>query len=135
MLITLLAITMGVMFVAVLLGLWLSSLYLVNEAPPVSRIPGLIHGGIGTACVALLYFALHNPNTGKGVNAGHPAGGFGWTAFYTLAIALAGGLTILALRLTRKPITPLLVAMHAMAAIAGAVILCAYWVSPNSYGR
>jgi hypothetical protein len=126
---------MGVMFVAVLLGLWLSSLYLVNEEPPKSRRLGLIHGSIGAACVALLYLALHNPNTGKGPNAGHSAGNFGWTAFYVLVVALAGGLTILSLHMTRKPITPLLVAMHAMAGIAGAVILCAYWVSPSSYGR
>jgi hypothetical protein len=135
MLLTLLAVTMGVMFVTVVLGLWLSSLYLVNEAPPKSRAVGLIHGGIGAICVTLLYFTLHGPNISKGRNAGHPAGSFGWTAFYVLVIALAGGLTILSLQMTRRRITPLLVAMHATAGIAGAVILCAYWVSPSSYGR
>jgi ABC-type transport system involved in cytochrome c biogenesis permease subunit len=126
---------MGIMFIAVLLGLWLSSLYLVNEAPPKSRSAGLAHGGLGILCILLLFFALHGPGSVKGANAGHPAGSFGWTAFYTLVVALAGGLTIFSLQTARKPVTPLLVAMHATAAIAGAVILCAYWVSPSSYGR
>lgn len=132
---TYLAATMGVMFIAVLLGLWLSSLYLLREEPPKSRIVGLIHGTIGATCVVLLYEALSRPNTGQGPNAGHGAGGFGWTAFYILAITLAGGLTMLSLQLTRRPVSPLIVAMHATAGIAGAVILSAYWVSPSSYGR
>jgi len=126
----------SVMAVAIVLGLWLSSLYLVREEPPKGTpLTGLIHGTIGAITVALVFLALHKPNTGQGPNAGHGAGGFGWTAFYILVITLAGGLTILISHLSRRRISPLLVAMHATAGIAGAVILCAYWVSPSSYGR
>jgi hypothetical protein len=126
---------MGALFLAVVLGLWLSSLYLLRDEPPKGMITGLIHGTIGAITVALVFLALHKPNTGQGPNAGHGAGGFGWTAFYILVITLAGGLTILISHLSRRRISPLLVAMHATAGIAGAVILCAYWVSPSSYGR
>jgi ABC-type transport system involved in cytochrome c biogenesis permease subunit len=132
---TLLAAAMGALFVAVVLGLWLSSLYLLRDEPPKGMVTGLVHGTVGAVCVALVFYALNRPNPGPGPTHGHAAGSFGWTAFYTLVITLAGGLTILAMHLTRRKISPVLVAMHATAGIAGAVILCAYWVTPSSYGR
>jgi hypothetical protein len=132
---TYLAAAMGALFLAVVLGLWLGSLYLLREQPPKGMIVGLIHGIIGAACVALLFWALHGPGTVPGPHFGHAAGNFGWTAFIVLAATLLGGLTILSLRLLRKSISPLLIGMHATAGIAGAVILCAYWVNPGSFGR
>ena len=132
--VTFLAGAMAALFLAVVLGLWLSSLYLLREEPPKGMITGLVHGGLGTAVVALVFLALHFPVT-SGRNAGTSAGSFGWTAFYTLLLTLGGGVTILGLNLSRRKISPLLIAMHATLGVAGAVILCAYWVSPSSYGR
>jgi hypothetical protein len=132
---TYLAAAMGALFLAVVLGLWLSSLYLVHEQPPKGMVVGLIHGTVGAVTVALVFLALRGPGTNPGPHFGHPAGNFGWTAFVTLVIALLGGLTILAMRLIRKSISPVLIGLHATLGIAGAVILCAYWITPSSYGR
>jgi heme/copper-type cytochrome/quinol oxidase subunit 3 len=131
---TLLACAMGALLVAVVLGLWLSSIYILMEHPPAGMVASLIHGTFGAAVVALVFAALHRPVT-SGPNAGNPASNFAWTAFYTLALALAGGVTIASLHIARRKISPLLIAMHATLGIAGAVILCAYWISPASYGR
>ena len=133
--ITLLGYAMGALFVAVTLGLWLSSIYLLREEAPKGMVTGLAHGSVGALCVSLVFVALNRPNPGLGPTAGQPAGHFGWIAFYTLVITLAGGLTILTTHLARRRVSPLLVALHASAGIAATVILCAYWVSPLSYGR
>jgi hypothetical protein len=118
--------------VAVCLGLWLSAQILINEDPP-KRIPvtGIIHATAGAATVILLLLALRGPP--RGVHTG--AGAFGWTSFVLLAITLAGGATILSFHLRRRGAPTLLIAMHAMLGIAGAVLLSAWWASPASYGR
>ncbi len=123
-----LLVTMGILCVAVVLGLWLSAQYLIEEAKPaiMGRIAA-VHGAAGAACVLLLYLTLHHP--------GPPAGKFGWTAFVVLAAALAGGVTVLSFHLRGKPVAPALVAMHASAGMAGAVMLAAYYSSPASFGR
>jgi hypothetical protein len=121
-------IVMAVLCVAVMLGLWLSAQYLIEETkPPIMARVAAVHGSAGALCVALLYLTLHHP--------GPPAGKFGWTAFVVLAAALLGGLTILSFHLRGKPVNPTLVAMHASAGLAGAVMLAAYFSTPASFGR
>jgi peptidoglycan biosynthesis protein MviN/MurJ (putative lipid II flippase) len=118
----------AILCVAVLLGLWLSSQYLIEEKKSaIMRRVAPIHGTAGAICVALLYLALHRP--------GPPAGKFGWTAFVVLAAALAGGVTILSFHLRGKPVNPTLVAMHASVGLTGAVLLAAYFASPASFTR
>jgi hypothetical protein len=118
-------------FLALMLGGWLSTIYLLREEAPRGRITGLVHGSLGAATVVLLFLALQGPR--RGTTTG--AGGFGWTSFVILALALTGGLAILATHMRRRPVSPVLVAMHACAGLAGAVILAAWWVAPSSYGR
>jgi len=119
--------------IAVPLGMWLGSLHLMRDEPPawLSRVAA-VHGSIGAVCVVLLWLALQGPDR-RG--AGHGAGGFGWFAFVLLAAALVGGLTILGFYLRGRALPKVLVAAHAMAGIAGAVMLAAYFSSPVSYGR
>jgi hypothetical protein len=125
--------TMAALCIAVPLGMWLGSLHLMREEPPrgLSRV-GAVHGSVGAVCVALLYLALRGPDR-RGV--GHGAGGFGWIAFWLLAAALAGGLTVLSFYLRGRTVPPVVVATHASVAIAGAVMLAAYFAAPVSYGR
>jgi hypothetical protein len=118
----------AVMCVAVLIGLKLSAQYLIEEAPSAHAVRlAYIHGAAGALCIALFYLALHRP--------GPPASKFGWSALYVLVAALAGGLTILTLQLSRKPVSTVLVAMHATVGMAGAVMLAAYFSTPGSFGR
>jgi hypothetical protein len=63
------------------------------------------------------------------------AGGFGWTAFALMALALAGGVTILTFHLRKRGAPVLLIAMHAMLGIAGGVMLSAWWASPVNFGQ
>jgi hypothetical protein len=123
---------MFAMVIAVFLGLWLGALYLIHEEPPkhVPRV-GMVHGAAGATAVALLLLALQGPR--RGVHTG--AGGFGWTAFTLMALALAGGVTILTLHLRKRGAPTLLIAMHAMLGVAGSVMLSAWWSSPASFGR
>jgi hypothetical protein len=125
--------TIAALCFAVPLGLWLVTLHLVHEDPPsgLSRAAA-VHGSMGAASVVLLWLALQGPDR-RG--AGHGAGGFGWFAFALLAATLVGGLTILGYYLRGRALPKGLVAAHAMAGIAGAVILAAYFSSPVSYGR
>jgi len=127
-----LVIAISAMAVAVCLGLWLSALHLIREEPP-KKIPvaGIVHAMAGATAVGTLLFALRGPP--RGVHTG--AGGFGWTAFVMLALALAGGVTILSFHLRRRGAPVLLIAMHGMLGIAGGVMLAAWWASPVSFGR
>ena len=120
------------MFTAVCLGMWLSAIILIREEQP-KKIPliAMIHGAAGATAVALLLLALQGPR--RGVQTG--AGGFGWTAFCMMALALAGGVTILSFQLRRKGAPTLLIALHAMLGLGGAVMLSAWWASPVSFGR
>jgi hypothetical protein len=117
------------MLLAVALGLWLSALILIREAPP-KRIPvtGLVHGAAGSVAVLLLLLALQGPK--RGVHTG--AGGFGWTSFTLMAMALAGGVTILSFHLRRRGAPTLLIALHGLLGVAGGVMLAAWWAAPVS---
>jgi hypothetical protein len=135
--ITLLTAGMGTLFLAILLGAWLSSLYLLREEPPKGMVVGLIHGTLGTATVALVLLALQGPRTHATAHGPvtSSAGSFGWTGFVVIAATLAGGLTILFNHLRNRPISPLLIAMHACGGVAGGVILAAYYSTAASFGR
>jgi hypothetical protein len=118
--------------IVVLLGLWLSSLHLIREEPPRTiPVTGMVHGAAGAVAVVLLLVALQGPR--RGVHTG--AGGFGWTAFALMALALAGGVTILTFHLRKRGAPVLLIAMHAMLGIAGGVMLSAWWASPVNFGQ
>ena len=120
------------MLTAVVLGLWLSAQYLIHETPP-RRLTatGVIHGTAGASAVVLLLLALQGPK--RGVHTG--AGGFGWASFCFMAIAFAGGLTILGFHMRRRGAPTLLIAIHGMLGMAGGVMLSAWWASPASFGR
>ncbi len=122
----------GILSVAVLLGLWLAAGYMIYDTPPRHvNVTGPLHGAAGALCLALLYMALQGP----GRDGAHSAGKFGWTGFVLLAATFLGGLTILSLHMLRRSISPVLVAMHASVGIAGAVIVLAYWSNHASFGR
>jgi len=123
-----LSIAVAVMCVAVGLGLWLGAQHLIVETPSLhARRVAIAHGMVAATCVALTYVALARP--------GPPVIGFGWAAWYVLAATLAGGLTILAFNLVRRPPAKPLIAAHAMAGLAGAVMLAAYFSTKGSFGR
>jgi energy-converting hydrogenase Eha subunit A len=116
------------MCVAVGLGLWLGAQYLILEVPSAkARRIAIAHGIVAAACVALTYVALARP--------GPPVIGFGWAAWYVLAVTLAGGLTILMFNLFRRVPAKPLIAAHAMAGLVGAVMLAAYFSTKGSFGR
>jgi hypothetical protein len=118
----------AILCVALALGVWLSMQYLIEErAPPIMGRIAAIHGTAGALCVATLYVALSRP--------GPAVGKFGWSAFVVLAATLAGGLTILSFNLRAKPPSRLLVAIHALAGMTGAVMVAAYFSTPGSFGR
>jgi hypothetical protein len=123
---------LSAMATAIVLGLWLASLHLVREEPPKGiPVTGMLHGAAGASSVVLLWLALRGPP--RGVHTG--AGGFGWTAFWLMALALAGGVTILSFHLRRRGAPPLLIVMHGMLGMAGGLMLSAWWASPASLGR
>lgn len=111
------------------LGLWLAGGVMMDNAP-IGHVgwKQLMHAGTGLAGTAILYVALTNP-------AAHPASKFGWTAFTLIAAALTGGLAILTLSLRRRPAPFVLLAAHGSIAIAGWVLLSAYFTTPSSHGR
>ena len=123
-----LSIAVAVMCVAVGIGLWLGAQILIIEVPSAhTRKVAIVHGVVAVGCVVLTYVALVRP--------GPPVSAFGWGAWYILAATLAGGLTILTFNLLRRtPATPL-IAVHAMAGLAGAVMLAAYFSTKGSFGR
>jgi len=111
-------------------GLWLAGLIMMANKPPEGLgWKQVSHGATGLIGVAVLYLALAAPGRG------HGAGKFGWTAFTLLAAALAGGLTILGYHLRKRGAPGSLLALHGSIAVAGYVLLAAYYTSPISYGR
>ena len=113
----------AILGVAFALGLWLGSLYMLFERPP-SRLTAvsIVHGIVGAAGIAVLLLALRGP--ARGVKYG--AGAFGSFSAGLLVAALAGGLTLLAAHLRRRPVPVGLVAIHGMFAVVGYVLLCTY---------
>lgn len=103
---------------AVALGAWLASEYMAYSTGP--KKPGLswLHGALGAIGVGLFAFVPHPPARG--------AHGFATIALVLLLTALAGGVTILILHQRRRTPGPLLIAMHATIAVAGALIAAAY---------
>ena len=118
------------------LGMWLSSQYLIEQAP--SRFTGkvaAVHGMAGATCAALLFLALRRPVATHPGGPASGAGAFGWIALGMLLATLFGGLTILSFHLRRRAAAPVIVAIHACAGIFAAVLLAAYYSTPSSYGR
>lgn len=118
--------TLSVLSIAVLLGIWLSSMMLIYEHTPKQggRVAA-VHGLAGATAVILLCLTLLAPGA---------ATRFAVTGLVVLGITLLGGLTILAFNLRRRPVSPVLIAMHACAGMAGAVILAAYFSTRHSFG-
>ena len=82
-------------------------------------LPALAHGGLGAAGFTALLLALGGPPRGAAMGAQN----FGAIAAILVGSALALGLLIFAIR--RQP-SPLLLGLHATAAVAGVVMLAAY---------
>ncbi len=123
-----LSVAVAVMCVAVGIGLWLGTQFLIVEVPSAKvRKAAFAHGAIAATAVVLAYVALARP--------GPPVSSFGWNAWYILAATLAGGLIILTFNLLRRPAATPLIAVHAMAGLAGAVMLVAYFSTRGSFGR
>ncbi len=125
-----LIVAVALLGIAVLFGLVLGSMYLLRDAPPATMPKlGWVHGTLGVAGVIVLIVALQG--AARGLPQG--AGSFGTLSGALLAATLAGGLWILATRLRRRPVSPLLVTLHASIGVAGYVILAAYFAYPVSY--
>jgi len=121
---------LAILCVTACLGLWLVGQILMTDTPPAGiGWKQIVHGLAGAVGVALAYLALSGPGRG------HGAGKFGWTAFILLAGALLGGVTILVAQLRRRDAPGTLIAAHASIAVAGFVLLAAYYTTPISYGR
>jgi hypothetical protein len=123
---------LATMLTAVCLGMWLSAIILIREEAP-KKIPvtAMLHATVGATAVVLRFLALQGPKRGEHTG----AGGFGWTAFAMMALALALGITILSYHLRRRGAPTLLIAFHAMLGISGGVMLSAWWASPVSFGH
>ena len=91
---------------------------------PTGRVwlPGAAHGLAGLAGFALLVLGLGGPP--RGANIG--ASSFGLVAAVLTGVGLALGLAFAASRLRRRPVSPLVLGIHATFAIAGLVMLAAY---------
>jgi hypothetical protein len=83
-----------------------------------ARLASIVHGVAGAAGVALVVTAV--------VRAGVDRQGFGRLAVELLAATLLGGLLVAAAHGRRRRPAGLLVALHAMAGVAGIVIVAAY---------
>ncbi len=93
----------------------------VSALRPRGRGLGLIHGGLGGAGLLLLLGALYSGTI-------HPAAGvvgFGVIAAWLIGIALLFGLAILTTVRARRGNPSALIAIHAMLAISGIVVLMA----------
>jgi hypothetical protein len=101
---------------AVLAGVALAAAHMTDrpELPRWTRRAGYVHGALGAAGLIAVLPALAGP--GRGVARG--AGGFGRLGALLLALALGLGVLIL------------LLALHGMAAIAGFLLLAAYFAMP-----
>jgi hypothetical protein len=117
-----LSLSFGLLLIAGLLGGALAAMHLrVGIAPP-GRLFGALHGLLGAIGLVMLLLALRGPTRGAAIG----VAAFGRIAAALLAIALAAGLAILGLRLRHRPMTGLVIGIHATIAIGGIVILAAY---------
>ena len=109
--------------IAAAMGVGLAAVWLMGEAAPrVPAWPGWVHGAVGATGIAATLLALRGP--ARGVASG--AGSFGTSATTLLVAALAAGGVVLLARLRRKHVSAAVVAIHAMLAVAGYVMLAAW---------
>jgi hypothetical protein len=113
----------AVLSAAVLLGLLLAALYLraADDRYPHWSI-GAAHGTIGAIGLALLLAALGEPTRGVALG----AGSFRLIAAAMLGTALLAGLTIPLLWRRRRALLSATIALHAIVAVAGYLILATY---------
>jgi len=109
--------------VAVLIGALLAVLHLRENAALPAFSLGVLHGLIALGGLGCLALALRGPV--RGAEQGTAAFGAGAAAILALA-ALVGG-ALLAARLRRGQVPATLIAVHAMIAISGFVVLAAYY--------
>ena len=118
----------AVLGVAVLLGLGLACVALLDKASVSHRaVPvAYVHGALGAVGVGALLLALRGPP--RGVHSG--AGGFGIVAGALMVATLLAGIVTLIGQLRHRPVSAAVIALHASLGIAGYVILAAYWSVP-----
>jgi hypothetical protein len=109
--------------IAVLLGCVLTVLHMREGAPLFAWPPGALHGLIAVGGLILLAFTLRGPV--RGASQGTAAFGTGSAAI--LALAALFGVMLLAARLRRRQVPGGLIAVHAMIAVSGFVVLAAYY--------
>ena len=111
----------AVLAVAVALGTLLAVLHMREGARPPAWPLGALHGLIALGGLGLLLLSLRGPARG----AGQGTDGFGAAAALTLALAALVGTALLAARLRKRRAAGTLIAVHAMLAVAGFVVLAA----------
>jgi len=109
--------------VAVLAGSLLAVLHLREGAALPAWPPAAVHGLLGIGGLVLLALALRGP--ARGASQGTAA--FGAAAAAILALAVLVGAALLSARLRRGQVPGALIAVHAMIAVSGFVVLAAYY--------
>jgi hypothetical protein len=111
-----------VLLAALALGAVLAIVQLHSAGPPRIPLPvGILHALLGACGLALAALA---PSEAAAAQAG--AGGFRRIGVALLCLALAVGIVILRRRVLGRKLTTSLVGIHALLAISGVVVLCAY---------
>ncbi len=112
----------SILTIAVALGAVLAVLHLqTNTAPPPWPL-GALHGILALTGLACLALALRGPP--RGVE--HGAASFGLIAAVLFVLAALLGARLLAARVFKKRIVGGTIAVHAILAVSGFVILAAY---------
>jgi hypothetical protein len=118
-----LSLSFGLLLVTGLIGSVLGVAHLRGGAGarPGWRV-GVLHASLGAAGLGTLLLSLSGPP--RGAEMGVAA--FGRISATLIAITLIVGLSILFLRLRRRRLPGLIIAMHATLAISGITVLAAY---------
>jgi hypothetical protein len=83
---------------------------------------GALHGTLGACSLLLLLFSLRGPPRGAATG----TGAFGQIAASFFAAALLIGIAPILARYRRKPVSPLVLGLHATVALMGFLVLVAY---------
>jgi hypothetical protein len=84
--------------------------------------PAALHGGLGLAAFVVLLAGLRGPAPRTGTGSGQ----FGLDAALLFGLALLSGLFPIAARLRRRPVSGLVLGLHATFAVMGLVVLLAF---------
>jgi hypothetical protein len=118
-----LLLSFSVLLIATLLGIVLAALQLRSESATRPGWPfGALHGLLGVVGLVTLLLALRGPPRGEALG----VGAFGGIAAALLAMAALAGLAMFVAFRHRRRIPGPVIAIHAMIAVSGVVVLAAY---------